>query len=211
MPISTPIANTKTSALSRVLDVAPKGYHRFTKGEVKTQRVATLTRKFHDLYGIGCTPAQRLTRKAAGRANCVLVLFWPVNVEFAQWLLLATDGSGLESEHLNFIEDKTRLQWIGYELVRRPNDKGRASWTWRRNKLEMTEHYALIANLSDRHSRVALISLLQRIANQPGFHGVREQGRALFQEAVRRGFPPDQLPMLYWLTKATHGERYLIR
>ncbi len=211
MLISTPIASTKTAALARILDVAPKGYHRFTRGEVNVRKVPSLLRKFHDLYGIGHTPGQRLTRKAAGRANCVLVLFLPENAEVAQWLLLATKGSGLETEHLSSIEDKARLQWLGYELVRRPNDKGRASWTWRRPKAEMAEHYAMIADLSYRHHRSALADLLQRIGNQPGFHGVREQGRALFQEAVHRGFPPEQLPTLYWLTKVAHGKRYLIR
>lgn len=210
MPISTPIARTKTSALARVLDLAPKGYRSFTQGQVKVSRVPALIRKFHDLYGIGCTPGQRLVRKAAGRASCMLVLFWPDNVEYAQWLLLATSGSGLESEHLDAIEDKARLQWLGYELVRRPNNKGRASWTWRRSKTEMREHYAMISDLSNRRYHVALADLLQRIANQPGFHGVREQGHALFREAIRRGFPSEALPTLYWLTKATHGERYMI-
>lgn len=210
MPITTPLARSKTAALARVLDAVPKGYNRVTHGVVKPTKALALVRKFHDLYGIGCTPGQRLTRKAAGKANCLLVVFWPEGAESIHWLLLATPGTELETEQLKQVEETPRLQWLGYELVRRPNERGTASWTWRRPKAEMAEHHALIADLSNKHHQSALAALLQRIAHQPGFNGVRAQGRALFKEAVSRGYKADDLPMLFWLTKPSHGERYLI-
>jgi len=210
MPISTPIARSKTSALARVLDAIPKGYTRTVQGAVKPAKALALIRKFHEQYGIGCTPGQRLVRKAAGKANCLLVIYWPEGAVSVEWLMLATPGTGLEAERLQPVDGTPRAHWLGYELVRRPNDRGAASWTWRRPKAEMAELHALLAELSNKHHQNAVAALLQRIAHQPGFNGVRTQGRELFNEAVRRGYKSEELPMLFWLTKPTHGERYLI-
>lgn len=76
-PAFTPIAQSKTAALCRVLDAVPKGYHHFTAGTCAAGKAEKLARKFHTLYGIGFSPAQRITRKKQGLANAVLVLFWP--------------------------------------------------------------------------------------------------------------------------------------
>ena len=59
-PPTTPIARSKTAALARILDCVPRGYHRYTFGTVKAGKAEALARKFHALYGIGCTPAQRV-------------------------------------------------------------------------------------------------------------------------------------------------------
>lgn len=76
-PASTPIARSKTAALSRVLDSVPKGYTNYTAGTCTTEKAAKLARKFHERYGIACSPAQRITRKKRGQANALLVMFWP--------------------------------------------------------------------------------------------------------------------------------------
>lgn len=205
MPASTPIARSKTAALARILDCVPKGYHRYTSGTVQAGKAEALARKFHSLYGIGCTPAQRLTRKAKGLANAVLVMYWPRDAECAHWLLLATDGEGLEEETMRVTESKPRLKWLGYELSRR-SAQGRAAWTWRRSKSEMAEWHALLASQAALRNHAAMAETLERIARQPGFHGVRTQSRALFQEARGRGFR-GALPHLFYLEKISHGER----
>ncbi|VVE76977.1 hypothetical protein PCA31118_05346 [Pandoraea captiosa] len=205
MPASTPIARSKTAALARALDCVPKGYHRYTSGTVKAGKAETLARKFHAQYGIGCTPAQRLTRKAKGLANAILVMYWPLGEEYAEWLLLATDGEGLEVETLRLAESKPRLKWLGYELSRR-SARGKAAWTWRRPKPEMAEWHALLASQAALHNHAAIAETLERIARQPGFHGVRTQSRALFQEARRRGYR-GTVPYLFYLEKISHGER----
>lgn len=131
MAATTPIARSKTAALTRVLDCVPKGYHRYTSGAVRAAKAEALARKFHSLYGIGCTPAQRLTRKGKALANSVLVMYWPHDAELVHWLLLATDGSGLEGENLRTVEEKPHLSWLRYEIVRHAAH-GRTAWTWRR-------------------------------------------------------------------------------
>ena len=80
-PATTPIARSKTAALSRILDSVPKGYVYYTAGECPAGKLETLARKFHERYGIGCSPAQRITRKQKGLANAVLVLYLPVGTE----------------------------------------------------------------------------------------------------------------------------------
>lgn len=76
-PATTPLATSKTAALTRILDMVPKGYVHYTAGECPAGKLEALARKFHDRYGIGCSPAQRLTRKQKGLANAVLVLYLP--------------------------------------------------------------------------------------------------------------------------------------
>lgn len=205
MPASTPIAKNKTAALSRVLDMVPRGYHRYISGTVRAAKAEALAKKFHSRYGIGCTPAQRLTRKSKGMANAVLVMYWPETAEHVEWLLLATDGTGLDGEPLRLLDESPRLTWLGYELVRHPA-RGRAVWTWRRTKDEMAELHALVAFQASQRHYVALAETLERIARQPGFHGVRAQSWNLLQEARRRGYP-GEIPRLFFVQKVCHGER----
>jgi hypothetical protein len=205
MPASTPIARSKTAAMTRVLDVVPRGYHRYINGTVHVEKAEALAQKFHARYGIGCTPAQRLTRKSKGVANAVLVMYWLETAERVEWLLLATGGSGLDGEELRLVDESPRLTWLGYELIRHPS-RGRAAWTWRRTRDEMAELHALVAFQAGQSHNKALADTLVRIARQPGFHGVRAQSWRLFQEARRRGYDGD-LPNLFHVQKVSHGER----
>ena len=205
---STPVARNKTSALTRILDSVPKGYTRWTAGTVKPDKAVTLANKFHRLYGIGLTPAQRLTRKHHGRANCLLVLYCPPDAVEVHWLLLATPGNGLEAERWTDVAAKPRLVWLGYELLRRTIN-GKTAWTWRRPKTEMAELYALLQEHLKRHQRSTVEALLLRISHQPGFHGVREQSWALFQHAFKQGYG-GELPHLFFVQKVTHGDKLLL-
>lgn len=74
---STPVATSKTAALSRVLNCVPKGYMHYIGGQCPVEKAVRLAKKFHDLYGIGCSPAQRISRKNKGLANAVLTLYRP--------------------------------------------------------------------------------------------------------------------------------------
>lgn len=205
MPPSTPIARSKTAALSRILDSVPKGYQRYTSGTVSAAKAGALANKFHARYGIGCSPAQRLTRKSKGIANAVLAMYWPQGAVEVNWLLLATDGTGLESEKLRPVDEKPRLSWLGYELIRH-SVQGRTSWTWRRPREEMAELHALLAHQANLKHQKALSETLERIARQPGFSGVRAQSWALCQEARRRGYG-GELPHLFFIQKISHGDR----
>lgn len=210
MPASTPIARTKTAALARVIDCIPKGYTRYMRGVVKAAKAEALARKLHALYGVGCSAAQRITRKTKGIANSLLVLYWPEDAEHVEWLLLCTSGTGLEAEtkNLHSVTDSRRLTWLAYELVRHAV-RGRTSWTWRRPKAEMEDLHNLLANQLNQRHYDAVAETLARIARQPGFHAVREQSWALCQYARRKGYP-GELPFLFFVQKCNHGERLIL-
>ncbi|MDT6962259.1 hypothetical protein QTN24_12195 [Cupriavidus sp. SZY C1] len=157
------------------------------------------------MYYIGCTPAQRLTRKQKGLASALLVMYWPPEAQEVHWLLLATDGDGLETEHLRTTREKPRLRWLGYELARYVSQDG-VTWTWRRPREDMADLHALIASQANLRHLTALAGTLERIARQPGFHGVRVQSWSLLQEARRRGFE-GELPHLFFVQKLSHGDR----
>ena len=208
MPASTPIANCKTAALSRVLDSIPKGYTRYTSGEVPANKAYALANKLHERHAIGATPARRLTRKQHGLANALLVMYYPPEAQTVQWLMLFTPGELESPEQLRDVADKKRLLWLGYELVRR-SERGRTAWTWRRTKEEMADAYAVLnAQLGQGH-HAAVHETLQRLANQPGFHGVREQSWALQQHAWAKGYRGER-PHLFFVQKVSHGERLLL-
>jgi len=210
MPASTPIATSKTAALSRVLDGVSRGYTRYISGLTTADKAVVLANKFHKLYGIGCTPAQRLTRKTHGLANVLLVMYWPEGAAQVHWLLLVAPGSGPieEREKLLEVTGKPRLAWLGYELTRY-GARGITRWTWRRPKAEMADWYALLGERLKRHDTGALLEILAAIANQPGFHGVREQSWTLCQFAVQQGYR-EELPFLYYVHKVSHGERLVL-
>ena len=44
MPPTTPIASSKTAALSRILDVIPRGYVRYTAGTVSAAKTLALAK-----------------------------------------------------------------------------------------------------------------------------------------------------------------------
>lgn len=205
MPPSTPVARSKTAALARVLDSIPKGYSRYTAGEVRPEKAEALARKLHLRHAVGATPAQRITRKSKGRANALLVMYWPEGASVVHWLMLFTVGELDTHEQLREVTDKRRLLWLGYELVRHPA-RGSTSWTWRRPKDEMAEHYAMLDDALKKHHNGVVADHLARIANQPGFHGVREQSWALCQHARKNGYLGD-LPHLYYVQKVLHGDR----
>lgn len=74
---STPIACSKSAALTRALNSIPHGYDRYTSGVVAREKIPALVKKLHERHAIGATPAQRIRRKKLGRANAVLVLYCP--------------------------------------------------------------------------------------------------------------------------------------
>jgi hypothetical protein len=205
MPPSTPIARSKTAALSRITDSIPKGYYRYTYGEVGAAKAEALARKLHQRHAVGATPAQRITRRKHGRANALLVLYWPDDASRVSWLMLFTDGELDAHEELQEVTAQRRLVWLGYELVRHPT-RGTTSWTWRRTKAEMEEHYAMLDDALKKHHNGRVADHLARIANQPGFHGVREQSWALCQHARKHGYE-GELPHLYYVQKVGHGDR----
>lgn len=205
MPASTPIAQSKTAALSRVTDSAPKGYSRYVTGQVAADKAERVIRKLHERHHIGATPAQRQTRKKHGKANALLVVFWPEGAAVVEWLMLFTVGELDQAEQLREITENPRLVWLGYELVRRTAEKSNTPrWTWRRPKVEMTELHDLLVDASAKHQTKVVAAALARIANQPGFHGVREQSWRLCELAAKCGYK-GELPHLFYLQKVSHG------
>ncbi len=233
-PPNTPVARSKSAALSRILNLVPKGYVFYTAGQCPPEKAEKLARKFHELYGIGCTPAQRITRKSKGLANAILVMYWPANLPADQpaknpadlptiqlgeidpgnqkvsWLLLVTEGHGPvhEQESLRCVTDKPNLVFLGYELVRH-HVRGKLTWTFRRNKQEMADWYALLAAQINRRQWSDVEKTLILISRQPGFAGVRQQSFELCQFARLRGYP-GELPKLFFMQKVRQGDALLL-
>ena len=96
-------------------------------------------------------------------------------------MLLATPGEGVETERLQEVRD--RPVWLDYQLCRH-NDAGEVRWTWRRTSTEMVQLYAELGEELARRRYGEVARTLQRIANQPGFHGVRTQSSSNLRKTV---------------------------
>ena len=208
---TTPISQTKTQALARVLASVTHGYTRVCMGTVPPERLSALAAKFDARYGIAHTRGQRVVNKRAGRANTLFVAYSPpdeyrVENERLPWMLLATPGEGVETERWQDVRD--RPVWLDYQLCRH-NDAGEVRWTWRRTSAEVINLYAELGEDLARRRHEQVIRTLQRIANQPGFHGVRTQSAALFAFATSRGYN-EPLPPLFFVQKVPHGKPLVI-
>ena len=203
MQITTPFSQSKTAAMTRVLDIIPRGYTRYIAGTIPREKLNLFVLKLHRKYAICATPAQRVTRKAKGFANALLVLYCRPDESKVEWLMVATAGSGLEVETMQEVCAK-RLVWLGYELVRHAT-KGRTSWTWKRDKLAQAELFAALESLLRKRQVRVAGELLEIAAHQPGFHGVREQNKMLFAHALSNGYT-SPLPILFYVQKVKHGE-----
>lgn len=204
-PPSIIVSHTKSQAMTRILDQVSRGYIRYTSGTIRADKAIRLASKFHRHYGVGCTPSQRITRKHHGLANTTLILFWPNEAVTVEWLMLATEGSGLESEKLLQAEARPRLLWLGYELVRHAY-RGRTSWTWRHPKVRVADWYSILDASLCRRRESETESILESIARCPGFHGVRTQSVALIEYAQKRGYR-GEVPTLYYMRKISHGSK----
>ena len=193
----------------RLVGASLADYRSYCCGTVSATKAEQLANKLHERHAIGATPSQRLVRKKHGKANALLVMYWPLGAVQVEWLMLFTTGLLDSPEHLRDVTEKHRLEWLRYELVRHPV-RGTTSWTWRRSKIEMTEHYLMLdQSLAKRHHD-AIDSHLARIANQPGFNGVREQSWTLCQYARQHGYKRD-LPHIFYVQKISHGDRLALQ
>ena len=100
-------------------------------------------------------------------------------------------------------ESHERPVWLDYQLCRH-NDAGEVRWTWRRTSAEMTQLYAELGEELARRRYGGVARMFQRIAYQPGFHGVRTQSAALLEFATNRGYEGD-LPPHFFVQKVAHG------
>lgn len=203
---TTPIATTKTRALARVLGAVTHGYTRVCMGTVQPEKLSGLATKFDAVYGIANTKGQRVINRRAGRANTMLAVYNPpaeylVAGERLPWILIATEGEGVEAERWIPVAD--RPVWMDYELCRH-NAAGQVRWSWRRTKTEMTQLYAELGEDLARKRYGSVEQALRRISNQPGFHGVRAQSRALVEYACARGYT-GEVPRLYYVSSVPHG------
>ncbi len=208
---STPISPTKTQALIRVLSAVTHGYTRVCAGTVSQARLNALAAKFDTLYGIAHTKGQRVQNKRKGRANTLFAVYRPKDQFLAEgeklhWILLATEGAGMEGERLAHVHD--RPTWLDYELCRH-NDLGEVRWTWRRTYSEVAALYAELREHLNTQRYDEIGRLLERVARQPGFHGVRSQALQIFAYAMHRGYR-GPIPHLYFVQKMSHGDPMVV-
>lgn len=208
---TTPIADSKTAALVRVLAAVTHGYTRICSGRVPREKLARLAKKFDLKYGIGHGKGQRIINRRAGHANALFAAYSPPEMyldvgERLPWILLCTPGDGMDGESWGDVMD--RPVWLDYELCRH-NDVGKVRWTWRRTKAQMEKLYAELGEDLTHRRYASVAQTLKRVARQPGFHGVCVQAQALMEYVRRRGYQ-GPFPQLFYVQMVSHGTPLLL-
>ena len=203
-----PISETHAATLSRLINNLTSSYTRYTSGTISADRVHYLAQRFHLIHAVAASPSQRHTRKKKGLANALLTIYLAPGADYAQWFLQFTEGELMSHEKLQEATKKPFLTFAHYELVRvaKGSNYKRAAWSVRRNKEATAMLYDELIKLSSNKQYKRIKQLLEKAAKEPQFHLVREQTKALFHEAKKRGYMLE-FPFLYYIQKINHGTK----
>ena len=172
--------------MQRIQQAATRGYCLYTSGVVACDKAQGFADKMAAKYGVDLNENQRSYRRRLKKSNAFLYLYPKKNSDVFLWWLLVTEGVGTvhDQEKLTQISDKqSRLTWDNdYELVLLPKPNSKPTVTWRMTRpcykqWNQRIRLAIRQRYTDDKVRQALWSL----ARAPGFSGIREQVKRLYQ------------------------------
>lgn len=149
--------------------------------------------------------------KRAWRANTLFAAYAPPGEYRAEnerlpWMLLATHGEGGEAER--WLDVMDRPVWFDYELCWH-NDAGRCVGRGDGHRPKWPNCMRNWVRILRGNDTAQVARTPQRIANQPGFHGVRSQSMAVCPFATGRGYE-GPLPKSFIVQQVAHGKHLLI-
>jgi hypothetical protein len=197
------VPKSQAAALRYILECVENGYHHHTRGRLPAHKAATFAQKMADAYPVLATRGARAYAKEKGRASVRFVIFPALDDPMdLHYYILATDGTGPvhHQERLYDARQPTgRVQcWRRYEdgyaplyeLVGRPvNARSGPThrWTWVMSDslygrvAAWLEKAAGRARSSHEKKPDYLYKAIEAVRNMPGFHGIRQQKRALIR------------------------------
>ncbi|MHB8494401.1 MAG: hypothetical protein ACYDDG_07490 [Casimicrobiaceae bacterium] len=225
---------TKTATMRELLELVQRGYRYGTWGLVARDKALGLSQKFAELYRANATRGARDYARGKGHAVVRLLMYPDDRTDALLWWLLATSGTGLVHEREALIDTwQARLPWRRvnhhgewapqYELEHYQRTRqagGGRRWTWLMADAYYGELERALVYAAKRKGRMRvgpdetklltdnierLDQFLDSVRKMPGFHGIRQQKRALFH-AVRTAWdahhPPREWPNIgTWVDK----------
>lgn len=210
---------TRLSFLQQIQKAATHGYVLYQLGKVVAEKLPGLVKKFEKYYEINQTRQQCYRKKLQGKASAKLYIYaHPDDKQSFFWVLMLTDGAHLakELEKLKDLRIKsTRLQYGDYQLIQKPSQIGKPSFTWSLTSDAMHFYTSEIRRLI-RSRNLGEIRIFQKhLAVMAGFSGVRSQKKVLqkiFTTEAKRHFAvvaDDKIPNQYTRQRKTETVIYL--
>ncbi len=179
-------------AMRALLLSVSRGWYYYTTGSIAPEKLKNLAQKFEarfgGLHGWTLSRAQSDYNKRIGRPRPRLICAQASDGD-VQWYLLS-DSPGLQGEMLRDARDcRTRIQIYGrFELVRvtKPRQLGGGEhWTYRYPHELYAAYVADGLRSATHESQRRAQQLVDFLATDPGFSGLRTQRVQLYKKMVR--------------------------
>lgn len=183
--MSTVVIQDRAALMQRLMDAVIQGYHSYTSGTVKAERVHALCTKFSERYLIDLNRNQLAYRRAKGQGNARLVLADFREPGCLHWWLMVTDGAHPTRERdaredlKDALTPGERLCVRDFELLKLPraNDVGdgvRLTWCMT-EEAKRRWRFQIRTAVRSGQSAHASRRIVQQLYKSPGFDSIKTQ------------------------------------
>ncbi|WP_372014619.1 hypothetical protein P7L65_05670 (plasmid) [Tistrella mobilis] len=176
----------KVGLMQDVLKHVGIGYTRHFGGIVPVTKVEAFATRMQRLYRTDLSAAERVRRKALGRANAALFLYPRADRQGFDFIGLLTAGEHVAAAAEMLSDAGDRRQRIRfedrYELLRLTASGGQVRWTWRLTQAAFDAQAAAIrAAVRRQDDDRSVHQVIADLYAMPGFRGVRTQMAGLLR------------------------------
>ncbi|KUZ77605.1 hypothetical protein WI38_27915 [Burkholderia ubonensis] len=184
------VIKDRAALMQRLMDAVIQGYHSYTSGTVKTERVHALCEKFSERYLVALNRNQLAYRRAKGLGNARLILADLGDPNSLHWWLLVTDGAHPARERekgsrktredlKDALKPGERIHVSGYELLKMAHAKavgGGVRLTWRMtDETKRQWRYQIRVAVRARHADDAVARVTRLMYKAPRFDSIKAQ------------------------------------
>lgn len=201
--ISNPFVFTKkTPFMQRIADLVRSGHTQYMNGVIPVEKAGFFAQKMEAQFQTNRSKVEACRARKRGEGSARLLFLHQGQERLLIWILLYQVGNQpdqTESRWRDALEDKIVL--TGYELVRQTRPGAtKPAWSWRYSHTQYERlRDQIIQSIRGKRDDV-LRQLIHSIARSPGFAGVRDQVKNIFDliksEWKRRRAKTEQCPVL---------------
>jgi len=182
-PPSNPFLFTKkTVFMQRIGDAVRAGSLHYIRGTIKPEKAPFLVQKFAARYVLNAPRMTDLRARRAGENTARWLGWFNDSTGLVEWFLFYQPGKTICREERWKNPWNDRIELTGFELVRLTKPGAKAPViTWRYTREQYRSlHDQIVFAIRGRQDAV-LDQLIYTLSKSPGFAGVREQVKALWQ------------------------------
>jgi hypothetical protein len=176
---------TRMAFLQQIQRLAASGYFFYKSEVIHADKLASATKAFKEKYKVNPTSQQAWRAKLKGKASAHLLIYPNLDEYESQdfvYVLMVSAGEHPAHDNetlLDLRKRSERLSIIGYELIQKPDPRGKQSFTFRMNNdVYGTLRTQLIQAIRHKNEH-ELIEVVRKINYITSFNGIKQQKRSL--------------------------------